>query len=68
MINNIYIFSSFLLIAVIFFLYLFFYFRSGKNELSNKILLKNLLENLDVEIPEELKTLDNSPTKPHNFL
>tara|TARA_B100001029_G_C14649964_1_gene228787 strand:+ start:207 stop:338 length:132 start_codon:yes stop_codon:yes gene_type:complete len=35
-------------------------FRPSKNEINNKILLKNLLEGLDLELPEELKALDNS--------
>ena len=43
-------------------LYLFLNFRHGKNEINNKILLKNLLEGLDMELPEELKALDNSST------
>ena len=36
--------------------------RLVKNETNNKILLKNLLEGLDIELPDELKALDNSST------
>ena len=38
-----------------------------KDEINNKILLKNLLEGLDMELPEELKALDNSSTDPQNY-
>ena len=31
------------------------------------MLLKKLLEGLDLELPEELKTLDNSPTDPQKL-
>ena len=33
----------------------------------NKILLKNLLEGLDLELPEELKTIDNSSSDPQKL-
>ena len=46
---------------------MFFSFRTGKNEISNKIVLKRLLESLDMELPDELKALDNSSTDPTNF-
>ena len=62
MINNIYSYFLFVLLAVCFLFYLFLNFRPGKNEINNKILLKNLLEGLDLELPEELKALDNSST------
>ena len=42
--------------------YLFYNFRSSKDDLNNKILLKNLLESLEMEVPDELKGLDNSST------
>ena len=45
-------------------LYLFFNFKNNKTPLNNKILLKNLLESLDLEIPEELKQMDNSSVDP----
>tara|TARA_Y100000766_G_C18410199_1_gene366981 strand:- start:7 stop:204 length:198 start_codon:yes stop_codon:yes gene_type:complete len=64
MINSTYLYSFFILFAISSLIYFFFNFRSGKNEVSNKILLKNLLESLDVELPDELKALDNSSTDP----
>ncbi len=67
MINSIYIYSFFVLIAACSLVYLFYYFRSDKSEISNKMVLKNLLESLDMELPEELKTLDSSSTDPQNF-
>ena len=60
MINNIYLYSFFILFVICSLYYLFLNFRPGKNEINNKILLKNLLEGLDMELPEELKALDNS--------
>ncbi len=43
-------------------LFLFYNFKNYKSEIDNKILLRNLLEGLDLELPEELKGLDNSST------
>ncbi len=65
MINNTYLF--FLLFAFCTLFYLFLNFRPGKNEINNKILLKNLLEGLDMELPEELKALDSSSTDPQKL-
>ena len=48
-------------------IYLFFNFRSDKTAINNKILLKNLLEGLDMELPEELKAIDNSSTDPQKL-
>ena len=48
-------------------LYLFFNFRSTKQNLNNKVVLKNLLESFDLELPEELKRLENSSTDPQKF-
>ncbi len=62
MINSTYLYSFFILFAICFIFYLFLNFRPGKNEVNNKILLKNLLEGLDLELPDELKALDNSST------
>ena len=67
MINSIYLYSFFILLAISSFIYLFYNFRSGKNQLSNKIVLKNLLESLDMELPDELKRLDNSSADPQKF-
>ena len=67
MINNIYLYFFFIFFTIGFIFYLFLNFRPGKNEINNKILLKNLLEGFDLELPEELKTLDKSSTDPQNF-
>ena len=67
MINNTYIYSFFILFTISSLIYLFFNFRSGKNQLSDKIVLKNLLESLDMDLPDELKALDNSSTDPQKF-
>ncbi len=62
MINSTYLYSFFIFFASCALVYLIINFRPGKNEVNNKILLKNLLERLEVELPEELKALDNSST------
>ena len=67
MINSTYIYFFFILFALVSLVYLFFNFRPGNNELNNKILLKNLLEGLEMELPEELKTLDSSSTDPQKL-
>ncbi len=66
MINIHYLYSFFILSAFTFVLYLFFNFRHSKSQISNKIVLKNLLESLDMDLPDELKALDN-PTDPQKF-
>ena len=48
-------------------IYLFFIFKSDKNQISNKLVLKNLLESLDMDLPDELKALDNSSTDTQKF-
>ncbi len=67
MINSTYLYLFFILFAICSFIFLFNNFRTGKNDTSNKILLKNLLEGLDMELPEELKALDNSSTDPQKL-
>jgi len=67
MINNTYLYFIFILFALSFLFYLLLNFRPGKNEINNKILLKNLLESLDMELPDELKALDNSSRDPQKF-
>ena len=62
MINSSYLYSFFIIIAIISLFYLFLNFRSSKDETNNKVLLRNLLLGLDMELPDELKALDNSPT------
>tara|TARA_B100000700_G_scaffold324919_1_gene432299 strand:+ start:6253 stop:6459 length:207 start_codon:yes stop_codon:yes gene_type:complete len=67
MINStyLYLFSSFIAISAI--TMIFFNLKHSKNPVNNKILLKSLLESLDLEIPDELKQLDNSSTDPQKF-
>ena len=67
MINSSYLYSFFILLAICSLIYLFFNFRSDKNQISNKIVLKNLLESLDMDLPDELKSLDNSSTDPQKL-
>ena len=67
MINSSYLYSFFILLAICSIIYLFFNFRPGKNQISNKIVLKNLLESLDLDLPDELKAIDNSTTDPQKF-
>ena len=48
-------------------LYLFFIYKPNKTVINNKILLKSILENLELDVPDELKTLDNPTPDPHKF-
>ena len=61
MINIPYQYLIFSLVVFSLSCYLFLNLKTSKTELNNKILLKKLLEGLDLELPEELKTLGNSP-------
>ena len=45
----------------------FLNFKPNKNNINNKILLKSLLESLDLELPEELKQIDSSTTDPQKL-
>ena len=67
MINTTYLYSFFILFALCSIFYLFINFRPGKNEINSKILLKNLLEGLEMELPDELKALDNSSADPQKL-
>ena len=67
MINSTYIYLFVFSLFLFTLFYLLFNFKPNKNELNNKILLKNLLEGLDLELPDELKTLDDSPTDPQKL-
>ena len=67
MINTTYLYSFFILFAICSIIYLVINFRPGKNEINSKILLKNLLEGLEMELPDELKALDNSSTDPQKL-
>ena len=64
MINSTYTYLFFSFIVVFSLLFLFLNFKPVKNNINNKLILRNLLESLDLEIPEELKQLDNSTTDP----
>ena len=67
MINTsyLYIFLSFL--GVFTLLKLFFNSRPSKNHLNNKIHLKHLLESFELDLPEELKSLENSSADPQKI-
>ena len=67
MINSTYTYLFFSFIAVFSLLFLFLYFKPDKNNMNNKLILKNLLESFDLELPEELKHLDSSSTDPRNL-
>ena len=67
MINGTYTYLFFSFIAFISLLFLLLNFRPVKNNINNKLILKNLLESLDLELPEELKQLDSSSTDPKKF-
>ncbi len=60
MINITYLYSFLILLLCCFTFYFIINYRPGKNESNNKLLLKKLLEGLDIELPEELKALENS--------
>ena len=67
MINNTYTYFFFIVFGISSLIYLFFNFRTDKTQISNKIVLKNLLESLDMDLPDELKSLDDSSTNPQKF-
>ena len=53
-------FFSFIVVFTLFLL--FFNLKPSKTPINNKILLRNLLESLDLELPDELKRLENPST------
>ena len=67
MINSPYLYSFLILIVCCFLFYFTFNYRPGKSETNNKLLLKKLLESLDVELPDELKTLENQSNDAHKY-
>ena len=67
MININYLYSFIVLLPIGLLLYFTQNFRPNKHSLNNKILLKNLLEGLDLDIPEELKGLDSSTNDPQKL-
>ncbi len=60
MINSSYLYLLFFGLAVIATFVVFFNLKSNKTHINNKILLKNLLESFELELPDELKRLDNT--------
>ena len=64
-ITYLYLFLSFL--GVFTLLKLFFNLKPNKNHINNKILLRNLLESFELELPDELKRLDNSSVDPQKL-
>ena len=67
MLTGIYLYLFFSFIAVLSLFLIVFNFKTSKDNINNKLLLKSLLENFDLELPEELKHIDNSSTDPQKF-
>ena len=67
MINSTYLYLVFSSLAVFSLLILFFNLKANKTHINNKILLKSLLESFELDLPDELKRLDNSSTDPQKF-
>ena len=67
MFNSTYLYFFLSSIALFSLFYLVFSFKPNKNHINNKLLLKNLLESFDLELPEELKNVDNSSTDPQKL-
>ena len=67
MTNSTYLYLFFSSLTILLFFYVFFNYKPNKDNLNSKILLKNLLESFDLELPEELKHLESSSTDPQKF-
>ena len=67
MINISYSYSFLILLVCLVIFYFIFNHRLGKSEINNKLLLKKLLEGLDMELPEELKALENTSNDAHEY-
>ena len=67
MINSSYLYLFPSSLGVFALLILLFSQKPNKTNINNKILLKNLLESFDLDLPDELKRLDNSSTDPQKF-
>ncbi len=67
MFNSTYVYLIFSFLGVIFLIFLFFNFKPNKNQINNKILLRNLLESFDLDLPEELKRVDNTSADPQKL-
>ncbi len=63
--SYLYLFSS--ILAIFAMLLIYFYFKQDNSLKNNKILLKDLLESFDLELPDELKRIDNSSTDPQKL-
>ena len=67
MINITYLYLLFSCLAIFLLVYFILNVKPNKTHVTNKILLRNLLENFDLELPDELKQLDNSSTDPQKL-
>ena len=67
MINTTYLYLFLSFLGVFTLLILFFNLKPNKNHINNKILLRNLLESFELELPDELKRLDNSSADPQKL-
>ena len=67
MISSTYLYLLVSSVFVSFILFIFLKIKPNKSNINDKLLLKNLLEGFDLEIPEELKRLDSSTTDPQKF-
>ena len=67
MINITYLYSFLILLVCCLTFYFILNFRPFKSESNNKLLLKKLLEGLDLELPEELKALENSSNEAQKY-
>ena len=67
MINTTYLYLFLSFLGVFTLLKLFFNLKPNKNHINNKILLRNLLESFELELPDELKRLDNSSADPQKL-
>ena len=66
MINSTYLYFVFFFVLV-FVVILFINLKPNKTHTNNKILLKTLLESFELELPDELKRLDNSSNDSHEM-
>ena len=67
MIYSTYIYIVLSCFAIFSLVYIFYNLKLNKSHIDNKILLKDLLENFDLDLPEELKGLENTSTDPQKL-
>ncbi len=67
MFNSTYLYTSLILLVFCFIFYFFINYRPGKSDINNKLLLKKLLEGLEMDLPEELKGLENTSNDPQKY-